>query len=210
MTALFLETCSERALLFFFDQKVLFARELPVGLDNSKYIFPALQAGIKELGVILKELSFIAVGVGPGSYTGIRVGVSVAKGLAYACNVPLIGIPSLACFVPDIEGPFAVLIDAKIRGVYLMTGILANGSICYTSESQVLPLEALESTLLGVVSIVTPNASRLRAKVLSLYPHLSCQWKECFPSPHQMAAWASEHFQEQTSTDAALDLLYFG
>lgn len=72
------------------------------------------------------NLDAVAVSMGPGSYTGLRIGMSEAKGLAYALNVPLIGIPTLellaveAMFSADYQGEpyFAPMIDARRMEVY--------------------------------------------------------------------------------------------
>lgn len=60
-----------------------------------------------ESGVEMDELDAVAVGMGPGSYTGLRIGVSLAKGIAYALGIPLIAIGSLEsmvrCAIQDIE-----------------------------------------------------------------------------------------------------------
>jgi tRNA threonylcarbamoyladenosine biosynthesis protein TsaB len=54
---------------------------------------------MKEAGVALKELNAVAVGIGPGSYTGLRIGLSAAKGLCYALEIPIIGISTLHTLV---------------------------------------------------------------------------------------------------------------
>lgn len=73
------------------------------------------------------KLDAVAVSIGPGSYTGLRIGLSEAKGLAYALNVPLIGVDTLklltvsAFFHNDIHNPnalFAPMIDARRMEVY--------------------------------------------------------------------------------------------
>lgn len=71
-------------------------------------------------------LDAVAVSLGPGSYTGLRIGLSEAKGLAYALGIPLIGIPTLeliatqAMFAPEYEGEpyFAPMVDARRMEVY--------------------------------------------------------------------------------------------
>ena len=63
--------------------------------SHSGSIAPAIQFIMNEAGVTLQELDAIAVGSGPGSYTGLRIGMSTAKGLCYSLGKPLIAIPTL-------------------------------------------------------------------------------------------------------------------
>ena len=74
-----------------------------------------------------KQLDAIAVSIGPGSYTGLRIGLSEAKGLAYALDIPLIGIPTLQIMATSVtfgypgvnlETRFAPMIDARRMEVY--------------------------------------------------------------------------------------------
>ncbi len=59
---------------------------------------------LKENGVKIKDLEAIAVGKGPGSYTGLRIGVSVAKGIAFAAAIPLIGVETTVSMYWGMEG----------------------------------------------------------------------------------------------------------
>jgi tRNA threonylcarbamoyladenosine biosynthesis protein TsaB len=63
--------------------------------NHSIYLVPSIVELLKSAGVTMREIDGIGVGVGPGSYTGVRIGVSVAKTLAWTLNVPVIGVSSL-------------------------------------------------------------------------------------------------------------------
>ena len=65
------------------------------GRRHAEQLAPAVDYLRRELGVELEELAFIAVGIGPGLYTGLRVGVTTARVLAQALGIPVVGIPSL-------------------------------------------------------------------------------------------------------------------
>ncbi|WP_108866479.1 tRNA (adenosine(37)-N6)-threonylcarbamoyltransferase complex dimerization subunit type 1 TsaB [Aquimarina aquimarini] len=76
---------------------------------------------IKGAGIDISDLSAISVSKGPGSYTGLRIGVSAAKGLCYALDIPLISIPTLESLAIQIteEGAYVVpMIDARRMEVY--------------------------------------------------------------------------------------------
>ena len=65
---------------------------------------------LKEAGLSPKELEAVAVGIGPGSYTGLRIGLSAAKGFCYALDIPILGIGTLETLVQAVAlktGPAA-------------------------------------------------------------------------------------------------------
>ena len=64
--------------------------------SHSEQLHVFIQEVLKEASLSIEELDAVAVSKGPGSYTGLRIGVSAAKGLCYALNVPLISIPTLS------------------------------------------------------------------------------------------------------------------
>ena len=85
---------------------------------------------LKEKGIMIRELEAVAVGKGPGSYTGLRIGVSVAKGIAYGASIPLIGIETTLSMFWGMAGKaeaitgdeentlFCPMIDARRMEVY--------------------------------------------------------------------------------------------
>lgn len=103
------------------------------------------------------KLEAVAVSMGPGSYTGLRIGLSEAKGLAYALNIPLIGINTLrimACnvmFTQELEGDeiFVPMIDARRMEVYTAAYDFA--------LNEVMPQQALILTPESYADIISAN-----------------------------------------------------
>lgn len=99
-------------------------KELNNGYSHAENIHVFIQALLKEQGISAQQLKAIAVSSGPGSYTGLRIGFSAAKGLAYVLNIPLISIDTLKAlcvFVKKQVQEQAVLIpmiDARRMEVY--------------------------------------------------------------------------------------------
>jgi tRNA threonylcarbamoyladenosine biosynthesis protein TsaB len=83
-------------------------------------VLPRLLAMLERGGHGLGDASAIAVGIGPGSFTGLRVGMSLAKGLALAQEVPLVGVPSLVSWLAAEPGCQAALARAGAREAYLL------------------------------------------------------------------------------------------
>ena len=82
--------------------------------DHAAFIQPEIQNLCSKLGVKLNELDAIAVINGPGSYTGLRVGLSAAKGICYALNIPLICITTLTWMAEGHLGEEATLVAPMI------------------------------------------------------------------------------------------------
>jgi tRNA threonylcarbamoyladenosine biosynthesis protein TsaB len=94
LLALDTSTSSMSAVLFR-DGEVLAESNSKAERNHSMYLIPHIQDMLKSLGMRPGQIDAIAAGVGPGSYTGIRIGVTVAKTFAWARKVPLIGVSSL-------------------------------------------------------------------------------------------------------------------
>lgn len=89
--------------------------------NHAEILFPLIERLFDETGISWGGISAIAVSIGPGSFTGLRIGVSAAKGLAYGWNIPLVGVSTLlavATRVREWNGWICPLLDAKKREVY--------------------------------------------------------------------------------------------
>ena len=102
--------------------------EAPQGMSHASQLTVIIQQLMKENRITATDLDAVAVSKGPGSYTGLRIGVSAAKGIAYGAGIPLIGINTLAAMCsgyisrhPDDLRPGTLLcpmIDARRMEVY--------------------------------------------------------------------------------------------
>ncbi|MFK4181640.1 tRNA (adenosine(37)-N6)-threonylcarbamoyltransferase complex dimerization subunit type 1 TsaB [Staphylococcus cohnii] len=118
--------------------------------NHSTQLMPAIQQLINESEITKEEINAIIVAQGPGSYTGLRIGVTVAKTLAYALNAELYGVSSLkalAATVQDDERLLVPIFDARREAVY--TGIYQfNGDQLVQIEAdQYLPIQELLNLL---------------------------------------------------------------
>ena len=103
--------------------EVLACEEDPKGQNHSEKITLFIDSVMKKAGISYNDLDAVAVSMGPGSYTGLRIGVSTAKGLCYAVSKPLIAIPTLEAMAYGVEphGRAALrvpMIDARRMEVY--------------------------------------------------------------------------------------------
>lgn len=96
------------------DGELISLRESDEGRDHAKKVGVFVDELLHETGVAPDELDAVAVGKGPGSYTGLRIGVSFAKGLCYGLRIPLIAVGSLDAMVEVAREDFeAGILDVE-------------------------------------------------------------------------------------------------
>ena len=89
--------------------------------NHAEILLPLIESVIAQARVTLAQVSGIAVAIGPGSFTGLRIGLSTVKGLAYGWRIPVVGVSTLlaqAARVGDFDGVICVLLDARKNEVY--------------------------------------------------------------------------------------------
>ncbi len=184
MWALVLDTSSDQGIAgLFADGKKLFDVALPTGYRHSTYLVGQVREGLRSVGITPHDLSYIAVGTGPGSYTGLRVAASIAKTLSYAAGVPLVSVCSLLAWAPAE----AILIDARVSGVYGWRG----GAPC------VVAIAELPQWLEGVSTVVSPHPSLIQKRVALSSAYT---WLERAPALEALASAAEEEFRQGKAT----------
>lgn len=121
------------------------------GYAHAEKLHVFIEDVLKEAGIAYKDLDAVAVSMGPGSYTGLRIGVSAAKGLCYALNVPIIAIDTLEVLARAISpenGSIIPMIDARRMEAY--TAVFSH------SQNKVRETEAEVITEESFAEIETP------------------------------------------------------
>lgn len=204
MYTLLIDTCHEKSFVALTrGEEVVLVSSLPSGLHSSSHLLPAIHAALMRMEISTKDLSAIACASGPGSYTGMRVGAVAAKTLAYALQLPLIGWPTLIGFVPQSPGPFAAVMDAKIGGVYLLTGVKGdNGVVTYASEQIICPLEHMATHLTAALTLISPQVQALKLRLADAANNWL--WQESTPDINCIAKYVQHALKQPPSTP------YFG
>ena len=88
--------------------------------SHSKHLHSYIEETIKQTGISFQDLNAICVSKGPGSFTGLRIGVSSAKGLAYGLDIPILSLESLEILAEGVDqkGILVPMIDARRMEVY--------------------------------------------------------------------------------------------
>jgi tRNA threonylcarbamoyladenosine biosynthesis protein TsaB len=132
---------------------------------HAEALMPLIARVIKESGVAFASLDRIAVTAGPGSFTGLRVGLSAARGIGLAANKPVVGLTTLTAYAAPVVGqnaeqPVISAIDARHDHVYFQV-VSGNGSSLI--RPRVVPIEeALGASRFGAPHLVG-NAAKILA-----------------------------------------------
>ncbi len=132
------------------DRRLLGECLLNLGPMHSENITSSIDWLLKTLDVKKDELQGVAVSVGPGSFTSLRVGVVTAKSLAYALGLKIIGVSSLeslASNVPFTDKKICTLVDAKRKEVYSSIFQYHNGTIRQIRDEEIQKVEDLCKSL---------------------------------------------------------------
>lgn len=125
--------CAERA--------VLAEESARVRARHGETILPMIESALARSGVEKRAIDLIAVGIGPGSFTGTRIGVATAKGLAIALERPMVGVVSLVAMARAAPGPWiAPAVDAHKGEVYFA---LYEGEHERIAPAHMLPADAI-------------------------------------------------------------------
>jgi tRNA threonylcarbamoyladenosine biosynthesis protein TsaB len=185
------------------DGKTIVYKEIAEeGYSHAERLHVFIEEIIKEAGITLNDLSAIAVSQGPGSYTGLRIGVSAAKGLCYALDVPLIAVDTLQALASQVtisSGLIIPMIDARRMEVY--SAVFAPN---YELKREVLAeiitensFEDLEETLYFVGDCAEKCKSVLTKENYIFLDEI------VYPSAKEMSAISFEKFKISDTVDVA-------
>lgn len=208
MYYLILDTSSQRGLFSVLkNEHILIKQDVSFGVRESNELVPIIEMSLNTLQLSLDEINYIILSRGPGSFTGLRIGASVAKAFSFAREIPIITVDSLKCFDPINEGSFGVLLDAKAKGVYLQKGLKENGIIHYEDQTHLVPLDQLNNKAASLPLLLTASAQTFKIK---LNDKNQAKLIEQTPSPLQMLNLALKKGKTAAlNSSDILDLEYF-
>ena len=107
------------AAALFSDGEVVATRHEDMARGQAERLMPLLAEVLDEAGVAYANLTAIGVGVGPGNFTGVRLSVSAARGLALALGIPTVGVSLMDALALGTDGPLLTSLDARRDQIYL-------------------------------------------------------------------------------------------
>jgi tRNA threonylcarbamoyladenosine biosynthesis protein TsaB len=118
----------------------------PMAKGQAERLIPLLEELLAEAGISWGDLCAIGVGTGPGNFTGVRISVALARGLALGLGIPAVGITVLEAMALGASRPATVIIDARRDEVYLQT-FTETG----TGDAAIIAADAAQSNAIGKI-----------------------------------------------------------
>ena len=151
MLILAFETSAKAASVALTDgEKLLGESYQNTGLTHSQTLLPMAQDLLKSCGYTPQQVEAVAVAAGPGSFTGIRIGVAAAKGFAWGKELPCYGVSTLEAMAMNLgiwDGYVVPVMDARRSQVYTATFLAEKGKLTRLCEDRAISLEQLGNEL---------------------------------------------------------------
>ena len=182
---------------------------------HSERLTPLVEDILDHAGVAAKALDAVAVSMGPGSYTGLRIGVSTAKGWAMAADAALVGVPTLDAYAAQLRSVVAsgdvvcALLDARRDEVYAGAYRMTTDGMEEHAPTKALPVEALSDWIgdvagrLWLVGDGAPKAQESLGTVEA--PHTLVPSGDVPPS----AAWVARRGRQRLAAEGPDDVATF-
>ena len=161
------------------------------GLTHSRTLLPMAEDLLNNCDYDLKQIDLFSVSCGPGSFTGIRIGVSTVKGLAWAADKPCIGVSTLAAMAWNgvaAGGLISAVMDARRNEVYNALFMIQDGRPVRLCPDRAISLKELSSELKQMESVpfLVGDGAELAAQYLS---SVSCPFRIAPENLRWQNAW---------------------
>lgn len=192
----------------------VFENNITNALTHSETLMPMIDYALKSVKLTPDDIDLYAVSCGPGSFTGIRIGVSAIKALAYATDKPVFGVNTLyalACNLSVTENiPVCAIMDARRSQVYNAVYKFNNGTIAELTAPRALAIEDLCAEINTPTFFVGDGVDVYKDKIIEL-----CGDNALFAPPHMrlqkaasIAYAASLANENEFLSPEALEVIY--
>jgi len=161
------------------EEKIISNRYFDTGLQHSQRLFVEIEDVFKAAACALSDIDAVAVSIGPGSFTGLRIGLSAAKGLCLVGDKALVAVSTaeaLATRMPFVQYPVCVILDARRQEVYTALYDTSSGYPRILSSLRAMAPEVLLQERAGQKTIFVGDA-------VSTYRDLIANHPEALPAP---------------------------
>lgn len=155
------------------EERTLVSRYFDVGLQHNQRLFVEVDDALKTAGCTFEQLSAVAVTIGPGSFTGLRLGLSAAKGFCLAQELPLVAVPTLevlAARLPFARCPVCPMLDARKGEVYTALYDTGAGWPRLLEGPRALAPQALMAERVGIPTLFTGDGAHAYRELVAACP----------------------------------------
>ena len=185
------------------DGQVLICKEIAEeGYSHAERLHVFIEESLQAVGITYNDLAAVAISQGPGSYTGLRIGVSAAKGLCYALSIPLIAVDTLASLAAQAnvnDGIVIPMIDARRMEVY--SAIFSHdGSLQRKVEAEVITEDSFSVISEKIYFVGDCNE---KCKTVLTKENFTFLDTVKYPSAREMAKLSQVKFENNDTVDVA-------
>lgn len=173
--------------------------------SHAEKLAPMIDELLKETGVTRSDLKAVAVSAGPGSYTGLRIGVSTAKGLCFGLDIPLITVNTLESMLVGLPAQYndalrCPMIDARRMEVYCLLAS-ADGTVIETTQARIIDEKSFQPYLEQHTVLFYGNGA---AKSVAVIKHPNAQLLDGItPLAKNIGVLAQEKYENRDFADTA-------
>ena len=183
---------------------VAFKEIAELNYSHAEQLHVFIQEVLLEAAISLSDIKAIAVSKGPGSYTGLRIGVSAAKGLCYALNIPLIAIPTLKSLSlqcqPKAGEVVLPMLDARRMEVYI-SAYDHKGEELHPTEAKILEENSLSEWMASYSKVYFIGSGAQKAFEVHHQSNISVL--DTLPSAKEMAGLSYQKYVAKDFEDMA-------
>jgi tRNA threonylcarbamoyladenosine biosynthesis protein TsaB len=198
MNLLAIETSTEACSVALYHAGATIARSELAPRRHAELVLPMADALLAEAGLGRRQLDAIAVGRGPGAFTGVRLAVSIAQGMALGLDLPVIPVSSLAALAldaPDDGSSVLAVIDARMGEVYAACYRRdADGTLQGLDDERVCAPERLQLPAGHAWSVIGSGWKTYRSVLAERLPEPRWADGERYPQAHAVALLAAAEF----------------
>jgi tRNA threonylcarbamoyladenosine biosynthesis protein TsaB len=191
------------------EQGIVASREENNGYTHAENLHVFIEEVIQKSGRAKKDIAAIAVGKGPGSYTGLRIGVSAAKGLSYALGIPLLSVNSLYTMaaavkeqVKDEDCILCPMLDARRMEIYTATYSSSDLSELSPTQALIVTDESVQQFKTGKTGVFFGDGMPKCKTLLEKLPQVHFV-ENIFPSALHMREAVLQAFADKRFEDVA-------
>lgn len=198
MKVLAIDTATERCSVVLYNEETCIERSQETARAHAELVLPMVSAVLEEAGLTMRELNGIAYGRGPGSFTGVRIAVSVVQGLAFAADLPTVGVSNLAAVAQQAArhgssnsgDRILVCMDARMGEIYCAqfectdSGLVVLSGIEAVLRPEALLPEAVDRC--AAITVVVGTGLKAHPSLAAAWAHVR-QQSDILPHAREIA-----------------------